>query len=90
MRGFLLGLVLIPIVVIGVLSIRPGGLRNQLRNVVRRLKLGLALAGVYLVCSSALKIAFPHNPNAEYAIAGIAVVLALVFVVLGQDRDLTR
>lgn len=88
MRGFLLGLILIPAIVISVLSIRPGGLRNQLRNVARRLRLALLLGGFYLVASAALRFAFPHSSLAEFGIVAIAIVLAAIFIVLGQDRQL--
>jgi hypothetical protein len=89
-RGFLVGLLLLPAIVLAVLSLRPGGLRAQLRNVARRLRLALILAGVYLVVSTALRLAVPPSPAAEFATAGIAVVLAAIFIVLGQDRQLER
>ena len=88
MRGFLLGLVLIPALVISVLSLRPGGFRNQLRNVARRLRLALVLAGVYLLVSAVLRLAFPNSSLADYGTVTIAVVLAALFVLLGQDRQL--
>jgi hypothetical protein len=84
-RGLLLGLLLFPVVVITVLSLRPGGLRQQLRFAARRLRLALVLAGVYMVASAALRLAFPGSPAAEWATAGIAVVLSAVFLVAGQD-----
>lgn len=86
MRGFALGLVLLLTLSVSVLSLRPGGLRNQLRNIVRRLKLALTLGGIYLVASAALRFAFPEGNTAEFGTAVIAVVLALVLVFLGQDR----
>ncbi|MDQ6772325.1 MAG: hypothetical protein M3024_04955, partial [Candidatus Dormibacteraeota bacterium] len=58
MRGFLVGLLLIGFLTISLLSLRPGGLRNQLRNVGRRLKLALILAGIYLLASAGLRVAF--------------------------------
>ena len=90
MRGFLLGLVLIPILVIAVLSVRPGGLRNQLRNVGRRLRLALILGGVYLVSSTVLRLLFPGKAAADFAIVAIALVLTAIFIFLGQDRQLER
>ena len=90
MRGLVIGLILMLVVVVSMLSLRPGGLRNQLRNVVRRLKLALILIGIYLVVSSVLRLAFPDSTPAEYAMAGIAAVLGITFVVLGQDRQLQR
>lgn len=88
MKGFLIGLVLIPVVVVSVLSIRPGGLRNQLRQAARRFRLMLVLAGIYLAGSTVLRFAFPHGQLGEYGPAALALVLAGVFVVLAQDRRL--
>lgn len=88
MRGFLVGLVLIPVVIVGVLSIRPGGLRNQLRNVVRRLKLAIILGGVYLLASTSLRLYFRAGLTAEIATAVVAVVLAVIFLVRAQESAL--
>ncbi|HLH71417.1 MAG TPA: hypothetical protein VKY90_20945 [Candidatus Dormibacteraeota bacterium] len=87
MRGILIGLALFALVATSVLSLRPGGLRAQLRNVARRLRLALVLIGVYLVASGALRVAFPDAPWAELAMIGVALGLAVTFVVLGQDRQ---
>lgn len=90
MRGFLIGLILIPGLVIGVLSLRPGSLRNQFRNMARRLKLALILGGVYLLISAAIRLLAPNGPAGDYAIVAVALVLALVFVLLSQDRQFER
>jgi hypothetical protein len=87
-RGFLIGLFLLFVLVTSVLSLRPGGLRNQLRNVGRRLKLALGLAGIYLVATTALRLAFRDGPIAEGGTLGIAAVLGIAFLLLGQDRQL--
>jgi hypothetical protein len=87
-RGFVLGVLLLVVLVISVLSIRPGGLRSQLRNVARRLKLALVLTGIYLLSSAALRLAFPGSEPAEIATVAIAGGLAVTFLVLGQDRQL--
>ena len=87
MRGFLVGLVLIPLLVVGVLSIRPGGLRRQLRHAVRRLRIALLLGGVYLLGSAALRLFF-SGPVADYGPPALALLLAVVFLVLAQDPDL--
>jgi hypothetical protein len=90
-RGFVLGLILILVIVLSVLSIRPGGLRSQLRHVARRLRLALILIGVYLVCSTVLRLALPPDSTAaEVAMGSLAIGLAVVFLVLGQDRQLQR
>jgi hypothetical protein len=75
-------------VVLSVLSLRPGGLRNQLQNVARRLKIALVLGGVYVVASGVLRLAV-QDPNAStLATVGVALVLGLLFVFLAQERQL--
>lgn len=88
MRGFVIGAALMLVVVVSVLSLRPGGLRNQLRNIARRLRLALILAGIYIVVSAVVRIALPGSGIGEIALVGIAALLAVVFLVLGQDRQL--
>ena len=88
MRGFLFGLVLIPLLLISVLSIRPGGLRNQLKNVFRRFRLVLVLGGIYVIGSSVIRLALGDQTLTDYAIGGLALALAVVFIILGQDRPL--
>ena len=69
-----------------ILSIRPGGLRRQLRNAARRLRLALALGGVYLCVALGVRLAFPDWRFGPWAVAGAAVVLGAVFVVLAADE----
>lgn len=90
MKGFFLGLVLIVVVVISVLSVRPGGLRSQLRNVARRLRLALILSGIYLAVSTVLRLVFPDNTAAEVAMVAIGAGLGITFLLLGQDRQYDR
>ena len=87
MRGLVLGLFLLPALVIAILSIRPGGLGQQLRHMRRRLKLALALAGVYLAASTVTRLFFAERPAAEWALVGLAAVLGVTFVVLAQDPE---
>jgi hypothetical protein len=88
MRGFVIGLIMFSFVVISVLSLRPGGLRNQFRNVARRFKIALVLGGLYLVASGVLRLTV-QDPNAStLATVGIALVLGLLFVFLAQERQL--
>ena len=68
-----------------VLSIRPGGLRRQLRLAARRFRLVLVLAGVYLAASTLIRIFVPEGPVADYGPIVLAVILAAVFLLLAQD-----
>ena len=88
MRGFAIGLVLLLFLVLSVLSLRPGGLRNQLRNIARRLKIALVLAGVYVIASAVLRLTVQDQNLSTWATVAIALVLGLVFVFLAQERRL--
>lgn len=87
MRNVLLALVVVPLLVLSVLSLRPGGLRRQLRNIVRRLKLALVLLGVYMVATGFVRLAFPGSWISDAAIGVMAVGLVVTFLILGQDRQ---
>jgi hypothetical protein len=89
-RGFLIGMFLLVFVVVSALSLRPGGLRNQLRNVARRFKLAMVLAGIYLLCSTALRVAFPSSGLAEIGMVALAGALCITFLVLSPDQPLQR
>jgi uncharacterized membrane protein len=89
-RGFLIGFSLLFFVMVTVLSLRPGGFRNQLRNVARRLKLALLLAGIYLVGSTVLRLAFPNSGTAEVVMVALGAALCVTFLLLSQDRQLER
>jgi len=89
MRGFVIGLMLLLFMVISALSLRPGGLRNQLRNVARRFKIALLLGGAYMVASAVLRLTV-QDPNAStWASIVVALVLGLAFVFLAQERQLS-
>jgi len=45
----------------------------------------LVLAAVYVVADAIIRIAFPEGWFADYGPAGIAIVLAVAFVLLAQD-----
>ena len=81
---------LLVFVVVSALSLRPGGLRNQLRNVARRFKLAMLLTGIYLLCSTVLRIAFPSSGVAEIGMVALAGALCITFLVLSPDRRLER
>jgi hypothetical protein len=89
-RGYLAGLFLLVFVVVSVLSLRPGGLRNQLRNVARRFKLAMLLAGIYLLCSTILRVVFPTSGLAEIGMVALAGVLCITFLIFSPDRPLER
>jgi hypothetical protein len=84
-RGFLIGFILVVALGVIILSIRPGGLRRQLRFAARRLRLLLVLGTVYLVGSAALRAFFPDGPLPDFGPPVLACVLLAVFFVLGQD-----
>ncbi len=85
MKGFLAGVVLLPLIVVTVLGARPGGLRVQLRLAVRRLRIALLLAGAYVIGSGAIRVLLGPTQTAEWAIVGLAGALAIVYLVLAQD-----
>jgi hypothetical protein len=90
MRGFVIGLVMILGLIATVLSIRPGGLRRQLRFAARRFRLGLLLGGVYLLGSAIVRLAFAQGPISDFGLPLLALVLVAVFIVLGQDPAAER
>ena len=68
------GLLLVPLLVIAVLSLRPGGLRRQLSLAGRRFRILLTLAGAYFVCAAIIRLAFPSGPVSDYGPPVVAVV----------------
>jgi hypothetical protein len=84
-RGFLLGFILVVALGLTILSIRPGGLRRQLRFAARRLRLVIALGAAYVVASAVLRFFFPDGPVADFGPPALALVLLGVFFVFGQD-----
>jgi len=87
MRGFLIGLIFLVGLSVSVLSLRPGGLRRQLRFVARRFRLTLVLGGIFIIGSLIIRLAFPDGVVADYGPPALAVVLAVAFMVLGRDPD---
>ena len=90
MRGFALGLLVIVGVALTVLSIRPGGLRRQLRLAARRFRIVLVLGGIWTLGSLIIRLAFPNGPVSDYGPAAIAIVLGAVFMFIGQDPDTSK
>ena len=74
---------------ISILSLRPGGLRRQLRFAARRFRIVLALGGIFLLGSSIIRIFFSNGAVADWGPPALALVLGGVFVVLAQDPAAT-
>ena len=90
MRGFAFGLLLVVGLTVTMLSLRPGGIRRQLRMAARRLRIFLILGGIYFAGSLVIGLFFPKGPVADYGPAVLATVLAIVFVIAAQDPAPTR
>jgi hypothetical protein len=67
------------------LSLRPGGLRQQLRFAARRLRIVLVLGGIYVVASTVVRLVFQQGPVVDFGLPILAIVLAGTFLVLGRD-----
>ncbi|HKV88884.1 MAG TPA: hypothetical protein VJT78_12880 [Candidatus Dormibacteraeota bacterium] len=85
MRGFLIGLFLVVALSLSVLAARPGGLRRQLHFAARRARIVLALGGVYVVGSTAIRLVFASGPVPDYGPPLLAVAMAVAFLFLGRD-----
>jgi len=84
-RGFLLGLILLAGFTATILSLRPGGLRRQLRFAARRFRIALALGGMFLIGSSIVRLVFPSGPVADFGPPALAIVLSAIFIVMAQE-----
>lgn len=85
MRGFFIGLVLIVGLSATILSLRPGGLRRQLRFAARRFRIAIVLGGTYAFGSLVIRLAFPTGPVSDYGPAALAAVLAVAFLFIARD-----
>jgi hypothetical protein len=85
LRSFLFGFVLLVFLTMTILSLRPGGLRRQLRFAARRLRLVLILGGVYVAANTVVRIAFSEGFVVDWGPPLLALVLVVVFLILGQD-----
>lgn len=90
MRGFLFGLVLLVGFSLTILSLRPGGIRRQLRYAARRFRIMLVLGGIFLASSSVIRLAFPEGAVADFGPPALAIILAGAFLVIGQDPALAK
>jgi len=90
LRGFLLGLVVLVVLSVTVLSVRPGGIRLQLRLVARRFRIMLVLGGIFVLGSAAVRLAFSSGPVLDFGPLALAVVLAVGFMIWGRDPAMTQ
>jgi hypothetical protein len=88
-RGFAFGLILIVGLSLTILSLRPGGIKRQLRFAARRFRIVLILGGIYLAGSMIIRLAFPEGAVADYGPAALVMILAGVFLVVGRDPATT-
>jgi hypothetical protein len=73
-----------------ILWLRPGGIRRQLRLVARRFRIVLVLLGVYLFGSLIIRLVFQSGPVLDWGPPVLALLVAVVFVVVGQDPKESR
>ncbi|HET9783287.1 MAG TPA: hypothetical protein VFR33_16120 [Candidatus Dormibacteraeota bacterium] len=85
MRGFVLGIVLLGFLAFGVLALRPGGIRRQLRLVARRFRIVLVLGGVYVFGSLVIRVLVTSGPVNEWGPVALAMILAVVFLFVAGD-----
>lgn len=85
MRAVFFGAILAFALILSVLSLRPGGIRRQLRLVARRFRIVLVLLGLYVFGSLIIRLVFPSGPVADWGPPVMATVMAVVFLVIGQD-----
>ena len=95
MRGFLIAIVLGCLLITGVFSLRPGGLRVQLRLMKRRFRVAFILVGIFLVASLVIRIAVPliRTGASSLLISDIGVIAlglgtAVAFLIWAQDPPL--
>jgi hypothetical protein len=84
-RGFLFGLILLAGFTATILSLRPGGLRRQLRFAARRFRIALALGGIFFIGSAIIRLFFPEGAVADFGPPALAILLSAIFIVLAQE-----
>jgi hypothetical protein len=89
-RGIFIGAIVAFGLTLTILSLRPGGLRRQLRLVGRRFRIVLVLLGLYLFGSLIIRLVFPSGPVLDWGPPVLAALMAIVFVVVGQDPRESR
>ena len=75
------------IVLVGttVLTLRPGGLRRQLRFAARRFRLAIMFGGVYVLTSAIARLAFSDTFVTDWGLPALALALVVLFLVFGQN-----
>jgi len=79
--------VLIVLVGTTVLTLRPGGLRRQLRYAARRFRLAIVLGGLYVLCSAIARIAFSDTFVTDWGLPALALGLVVLLLVFGQNPN---
>lgn len=92
MRGFLIAIILGCLLITGVFSLRPGGLRVQLRLMKRRFRVAFTLAGIFIVLSSMIRL-YVYIARQPILFSDIGVIMvglatAIAFLVWAQDPPL--
>lgn len=85
LRSFVFGLVLLVFLSVSLLSLRPGGLRRQLRFVARRLRIVLVLGGIYVFATAIARLVVQRGPVVDWGPPVLAVGLAVAFLLFAQD-----
>ncbi len=85
MRGIFIGAFVAFALTLSILSLRPGGIRRQLRLVARRFRIVLVLVGLYVMGSLVIRLVFPMGPVADWGPPVLATLMAVIFVIVGQD-----
>lgn len=88
MRGFLIAIVLGCLLITGVFSLRPGGLRVQLRLMKRRFRVAFTLAGIFLVVSFVIRVAAPTVLISDIGMIALGLATAIAFLIWAQDPPL--
>jgi len=86
-RGIAFGLVVIIGMSLSILSLRPGGLRRQLRLAARRFRIVLVLGGVWTFGSLAIRLFYPSGPVTDYGPALLGIILGIAFLFIARDPD---
>lgn len=87
MRSFVIGLIFLGLFSVTVLSLRPGGLRRQLRFAARRFRIVLVLGGIYVAVSTIVRLVVQQGPVLDFGLPAFAILLAVVFLVVGREPE---